>query len=171
MIMRILPLVVLTIVLFSACNSESPDSKTGSSVKSTSTSTSTNSDKETIAAQKKFRASIASCTIIDFVFNTGFGSASSAINNPAQIGQFANFLTENSATKTPECSFAGGAVFFSEEGEMLSEVDFSVTDDCAYARVRMDNKYTEHEISATGVDFLQQFMKIVYQVGQQGQGG
>lgn len=163
--------ILLAIALcLAACSSNSSSDGAAVKVEASKPAAPTQSQEVTNEAIQNYFRAVAKCVTVDFSFNTSFGSASSAVSEIAQIRQFSRYFTPNAGSNPKNCPFDGGAVFFSEEGDILVEMDFSLKPACQFARLRMNDKYTMHEFSPEGIAFLEQFMGIVNNVGNQGAG-
>jgi len=113
------------------------------------------------AAVKHYRAIIPAVESADFVFYTDFGSASSGVQDLAQIRNFDKFITGRPATNPDECPFEGASVLYDKDGNILCEMDFVLKPGCEHVRLRMNNEYTMHGFTPQAVAYFNQFVEVI----------
>jgi len=116
------------------------------------------------AAVRHFRAIIPAVESADFVFYTDFGSASSGVQDLAQIRQFARFITGQAATNPDNCPFDGASVLYDQEGNIVCEMDFVLKPGCEHVRLRMNGEYTLHGFTPEAVAYFNQFVQVIKQM-------
>jgi len=158
------PLLFAILFLFAACTGSSGDasaSADSSSQKTAVVKSAPVADAKFMQSVQQYRSVIPQSVSADFVFYTDFGSASSGVQEAAQMRQFMGFITGNPASNPNKCAFDGASVVYDDDGNILCEMDFVLKKGCEHVRLRMNNEYTLHEFTPQGIAYFQQFMDII----------
>ncbi len=115
---------------------------------------------------------LSTATKVEFLFyvdpaNPSISSISTETDNVPQIRNFAQYIT-NMEIKNPKCLYMGSALFKNEDGDILFDGEFNLSQECVHFKMIYDGKTTYRKITPQGLDFLTQFyMMVTNQIRQQ----